>query len=93
MANPSHALLVDFGGFVLGHSRDFAHRAIPSPSGRAGWASATRSFEENVLTHLGHLMHGRMNEQLPDQGLPVAYLRGSPRVRIPQDLDETRTAL
>jgi hypothetical protein len=56
---------------------DFERRAIPSPSGRAGWAPATaRSFEENVHTYLGHLVYGRMNERLREQGLAGGKKRG-----------------
>ncbi len=57
--------------------RDFERRAIPSPSGRAGWAPATaRGFEENVLAYLGHLVYGRMNERLREQGLAGGKKRG-----------------
>jgi hypothetical protein len=57
--------------------RDFERRGIPSPTGRARWSPTTgRSFEENLHSYLGHLVYGRMNERLREQGLAGGKKRG-----------------
>jgi site-specific DNA recombinase len=57
--------------------RDFERRGIPSPSGRRHWAPTTgRSFEENLLAYLGHLVYGRTNERLREQGLAGGKKQG-----------------
>jgi site-specific DNA recombinase len=57
--------------------RDFERRGIPSPSGRRHWAPTTaRSFEENLLAYLGHLVYGRTNERLRAQALAGGKKRG-----------------
>jgi len=57
--------------------RDFERRSIPSPKGHPRWSTSTaRSFEENLLVYLGHLVYGRTNERLREVGMVGGKKRG-----------------